>query len=85
MDDYRVLEADGHKFFLTHGHLYNAWSLPPAGTGDILCHGHTHVAEDRMLECGMRLFNPGSVSLPKGGQQRQFGYWDGADFRHFAV
>lgn len=85
MDDYAMLDADGERFFLTHGHLYNAGRLPPAGTGSVLVHGHTHIAESRTLECGMRIFNPGSVSLPKGGQVRQFGYWDGESFSHYPV
>lgn len=76
-DDYRILDADGERFFLTHGHIYNETRLPPAGTGTVLVHGHTHVPENRTLACGIGLFNPGSVSLPKGGSSRGFGYWDG--------
>lgn len=85
MDDYAVIEADGEKFFLTHGHLYNEQKLPPIGMGTVLVHGHTHIAENKLLECGLRIFNPGSVSLPKGGQPHQFGYWDGMSFRHIKV
>jgi putative phosphoesterase len=85
MDDYAVIEADGEKFFLTHGHLYNEQKLPPIGMGTVLVHGLTHIAENKLLECGLRIFNPGSVSLPKGGQPRQFGYWDGMSFRHMKV
>lgn len=81
-DDYRILEADAEKFFLTHGHIYNAMRLPPAGAGTVLVHGHTHIAESRTLDCGMKLFNPGSVSLPKGGTARSFGYWDGRKLSH---
>lgn len=84
-DDYRVLEADGERFFLTHGHLYNESRLPPLGMGTILCHGHTHIAETKRLDCGLMIFNPGSISLPKGGQERQFGYWNGAELQHFAI
>jgi putative phosphoesterase len=85
MEDYRVLEADGDKFFLTHGHLFNEYKLPPLGMGTVLCHGHTHIAENKLLQCGLRIFNPGSVSLPKGGQERQFGYWDGVRFSHHVI
>lgn len=85
MEDYRVLEADGDKFFLTHGHLFNEYKLPPLGMGTVLCHGHTHIAENKLLQCGLRIFNPGSVSLPKGGQERQFGYWDGVGFSHHVI
>ena len=85
MSDYSILDVDGEKMFLTHGHIYNESRLPPLGTGTVLAHGHTHIAENRMLECGMRLFNPGSISLPKGGQERQFGYWDGERFSHYTI
>ena len=85
MEDYRVLEADGDKFFLTHGHLFNEYKLPPLGMGTVLCHGHTHIAENKLLQCGLRIFNPGSISLPKGGQERQFGYWDGIRFSHHVI
>jgi putative phosphoesterase len=85
MSDYSILDADGEKMFLTHGHIYNENRLPPMGAGTVLVHGHTHIAENRMLDCGMRIFNPGSVSLPKGGQERQFGYWDGERFSHHTV
>lgn len=84
-DDYRILDADGEKFFLTHGHIYNASRVPPAGTSSVLVHGHTHIPECRVLECGLRLFNPGSVSLPKGGSARSFGYWDGSSFSHHII
>ena len=85
MSDYSILDVDGEKMFLTHGHIYNESRLPPLGAGTVLAHGHTHIAENRMLECGMRLFNPGSISLPKGGQERQFGYWDGERFSHYTI
>ena len=85
MSDYSILDADGEKMFLTHGHIYNENRLPPMGAGTVLVHGHTHIAENRMLDCGMRIFNPGSVSLPKGGQEQQFGYWDGERFSHHTI
>ena len=85
MDDYKVLEVDGEKFFLTHGHLFNEYQLPPIGMGTILCHGHTHIAENKKLKCGLTIFNPGSISLPKGGQPRQFGYWDGTNLFHHTI
>ena len=51
----------------------------------VLAHGHTHVPELKTLECGMTIFNPGSVSLPKGGSSRSFGYYDGENLRHYVV
>ncbi|MBO5643262.1 MAG: phosphodiesterase [Kiritimatiellae bacterium] len=76
MDEYRILDAGNCKFFLTHGHHWNESRIPPQGTADVLVHGHTHLREHKKLECGLTIFNPGSVSLPRGGFARSFGYYD---------
>lgn len=85
MADYAELDADGERFFLTHGHLWNENKLPPLGMGTVLVHGHTHVAEKKKLDCGITIFNPGSVSLPRAGLPRTFGYWDGHDLFHYSI
>ena len=82
------------RLFLTHGHLYNEnrWPKPEQWFDDsdggrgatrptekfVLVHGHTHIPE-------FSIFNPGSVSLPKGGSSRSFGYFDGTDFKHYTI
>ena len=81
--DYAVLEAEKETFFLTHGHLWNEHNLPPLGMGSVLAHGHTHVPELTKLKCGLTVFNPGSVALPKGGSSRSFGYFDGESLKHY--
>lgn len=60
------------RLFLTHGHLYSPDDLPPLAAGDVLAYGHTHipVAEKRGE---IFLFNPGSVSIPKGGYSASYG------------
>lgn len=85
MADYAVLEAGKETFFLTHGHLWNEYRLPPLGMGSVLAHGHTHIPELKKLECGISIFNPGSVSLPKGGSARSIGYFDGETLSHYAI
>jgi len=85
MGDYAVLDAGGEMFFLTHGHIWNEFRLPPLGMGTVLAHGHTHVPELKKLECGLTVFNPGSVALPKGGSSRSFGYYDGHELRHYTI
>ena len=85
MSDYAILEADADTFFLTHGHLWNEWRLPPVGIGTVLAHGHTHVPELKKLDCGLTIFNPGSVALPKGGSTRSFGYYDGMELKHYTI
>ena len=83
MGDYAVLDAGSETFFLTHGHLWNERNLPPIGMGSVLAHGHTHVPEMKALACGLTIFNPGSVALPKGGSTRGFGYFDGSELKRF--
>ena len=85
MSDYAVLDAGTETFFLTHGHLYNEWKLPPLGMGTVLAHGHTHVPELKKLECGITIFNPGSISLPKGGSSRSYGFFDGRELKHYVI
>lgn len=69
--DYCMLDLDGHTLFATHGHHYNRENLPPMGTGEILLHGHTHIPENGV--CGdIRILNPGSVSIPKGGSKNSY-------------
>lgn len=85
MDDYSVLDSGNKKFFLTHGHLWNEFKIPPIGLADALVHGHTHIPELKTLECGLEIFNPGSISLPKGGSERSFGYYDGETLSHYTI
>ena len=62
------------------------YEILDAGTEKFfLTHGHTHIPELKKLACGMTIFNPGSVSLPKGGTQRSFGYYDGKELKHYVI
>ena len=85
MSDYAILEAGTETFFLTHGHLWNEDKLPPLGMGTVLAHGHTHVPELKKLACGISIFNPGSVALPKGGSARSVGYFNGESLKHYTI
>ncbi len=60
------------RLFLTHGHLFGPDDVPPLAAGDVLVYGHTHipVAEQRG---DIFHFNPGSVSIPKGGFAASYG------------
>lgn len=66
---------DNLRLFLTHGHLYGPENLPALNAGDVLIYGHTHlpVAEKRG---DIYHFNPGSVSIPKGGFTASYGILD---------
>nr|WP_318384096.1 phosphodiesterase [uncultured Enterobacter sp.] len=67
----QVLTAH-QRLFLTHGHLFSPENLPPLAAGDVLVYGHTHlpVAEKKG---DIFHFNPGSVSIPKGGFAPSYG------------
>ena len=76
MADYAELVASEQCFFLTHGHRWNRFNPPPVPDGTILAHGHTHIPEIAPAN-GITIFNPGSITLPKGGFPRSFGFFDG--------
>ena len=74
--DYSQILMPNRRFFLTHGHMWNAGNPPPLPAGSVLAHGHTHIPEIRKVE-NFTVFNPGSVALPKGGFPNSFGFFDG--------
>ena len=69
--DYGLLLVGETRLYATHGRVYNENHLPPLTDGDALIHGHTHLLEAKEItaEDGRRIkiLNPGSVSIPKGG------------------
>lgn len=78
MADYAELLVENQRFFLTHGHLWNAEKMPQLPENSILAHGHTHVPEISKSATGITIFNPGSISLPKQDFPRSFGFFDGS-------
>ena len=80
LGDYALLALDGLTIYATHGHIYNRDHLPPVQKGDILLHGHTHIlAAERDQE--ITVLNPGSVSIPKGGNPPTYGMLEDQVFR----
>ncbi len=58
-----------------HGHWgAEALKLQP---GDVYLHGHTHVLVAQKDPAGYYELNPGSVSIPKGGNPRSYAVWEG--------
>ena len=55
--------------------------------GDILIHGHTHLLKAEQAEtesCGrITVLNPGSVSIPKGGNPNTYGMLEGWSVFHY--
>lgn len=62
--DYKILELDGLKLFLTHGHHHNTNNLNTNEAFDVLLHGHTHIPAFEKKENYIYI-NPGSISIPK--------------------
>lgn len=79
-----VFELNDHKFFCTHGHsvgvnygLQNLIYTAMENDCDIALYGHTHTPFDDTFESeaagtGVRILNPGSISLPRGGSRKSY-------------
>ncbi len=80
MADYAILPLKKNVIYATHGHIYHENNLPPLMKGDVLLHGHTHIYKAEQRE-NYILLNPGSVSLPKGGNPRTYGMLEDGTFR----
>lgn len=72
-----VIEAAGHRIFLTHGHLYGVrfttkmlCDAAEEEGCDIAVYGHTHVAE--ISPGHITVLNPGSVARPRDAMQGSF-------------
>jgi len=72
--DEQILEIEGLKLLLCHGHKYSVKSelntlAETAKTKgcNVALYGHTHIANDCEIE-GIRLINPGTLSMYQGEQ-----------------
>ena len=81
MADYSTLLAGQRRFFLTHGHHWNPGNPPPLEPGDVLACGHTHIPLLERGKHGIIAFNPGSISLPKGGSHPTYGEYEDGTLR----
>ena len=83
LPDYRCVDFDGIRLFITHGHRY--YRKVPGGPFDALASaaagedcrialfGHTHKPLYEKAWNGVFLINPGSISLPRQ-EERLHGY-----------
>ena len=77
--EYMILFEAERMFFITHGHVHNKEHLPMLGNGDVLIHGHTHI--QALEDCGDFFYiNPGSVSIPKAGNQNSYMIYEDGTF-----
>lgn len=79
MAEYAYMIWDGLTVFATHGHIHNLENRPPLKKGDILLNGHTHVQAARE-EGGILYLNPGSVSIPKEGNENSYMIYENQTF-----
>lgn len=75
--DDEVRDVEGHRIFLTHGHIYGVRyttrmlrEQAEACGADIAIYGHTHVAELSPGE--LTVLNPGSVARPRDAATGSF-------------
>ncbi len=72
MSDYTQVFIDRHEIFVTHGHIFSPENLPPICDGSIFFSGHTHIPTANIIN-NIYCFNPGSITMPKGGFEASFG------------
>lgn len=73
-----IIDFQGTRFLVTHGHLYNVKSTlmnlkfkAEELSADIVCFGHSHLLGIEKIN--NRLFiNPGSLRLPRGRKERTY-------------
>ena len=80
MSDYIVLNLNGINFFISHGHIYGEDNLPKLKTNDVFVFGHIHLPIAKK-ENDIYILNPGSTSIPKGGNPNSYAILDGSDFK----
>ena len=76
------LSADNLRVFASHGHLLP--DVPPMPArfpqGTVFLRGHTHIPRGETRD-GYHFWNPGSLSLPKGGSPRSYAVYEDCCFR----
>ncbi len=70
--EYALIEADGRRLFLTHGHKFGLDNPPPLCKGEVLVCGHTHVSAAVSFGDDNLYVNPGSVAIPKENTPKGF-------------
>ncbi len=78
--DYAFLSDGRVNMFLTHGHIFNVDNPPKLKRRDLLIHGHTHLLCAEGFGNENLYINPGSVTLPKGGNVRSYMIYENGKF-----
>ena len=64
--------------YMSHGHKYSPDNLPPISGRVVFLYGHTHIL-GKTEKNGIPCVNPGSVSLPKGGNEKTYAVYEGGN------
>jgi putative phosphoesterase len=81
-----VFEVNSHRFLAVHGHkqgvsygVENLMYTAMENECDIALYGHTHMPFDESFEgygdvpqTGVRILNPGSITIPRGGNRKSY-------------
>ena len=70
--------------YLSHGHIYSPENLPPISGRSLFLYGHTHLLGHSISD-GIFCLNPGSVSLPKGGNPKSFAVYENGELSIFSL
>lgn len=79
LNDTGVLLLDGKRAYLSHGHVKNPENPLPMQKGDLFINGHTHVWKIEEFD-NFTYLNPGSVTLPKEGQDNSYMVYENKKF-----
>ncbi len=75
------VHVDGFSILASHGHMYDY--QPPEFTniqpGNVILTGHTHMPRAEKYK-HINWWNPGSLSLPKQGSVRSYGFYADGEF-----
>lgn len=73
-----MVEVDGAKIYVTHGHLYhvktsimNLFYRGKEKGADVVLFGHSHMLGAELID-GTLFVNPGSLLLPRGRKEKSF-------------
>lgn len=76
-----VYDGDcGVSMYLSHGHKYNPENLPPLPENSVFLYGHTHIYKCEKVN-NIFCINPGSVTLPKGGNPKTLALYESGVFK----
>lgn len=79
------IDADGMGIFACHGHhLPDNPPFQGIAPGTAVLRGHTHIPRGETIN-GVHIWNPGSLSLPKGGFPKTWGLYENGVFHVFDV